>query len=763
MPNGNERSARLTGLARFDAAAPAVAGAGTRPVLIHAVTSDPSAAGDPPAPPPVRMGAASLAVLAAGGAPRFAGAAAPIAARDWAVPLLDPDLARAIDQFRTPDAGQPRGALHLPTMISPTAAPTDQTPFEDPDDSSKHYWLGGGFQVATRIDGTSQAKWVELRPGDGGGFALEAHLSAQSSGPPPSGALPVPGTVPTRCFLRATVQGMVREWDFDEVAVTGAVWRLLLKLDGDDALAQRDAVYRAMTESPDAKLVVRRSLTLAFLASPLPPRFPLWTRASTMTVDPQPFRPGIDRIDPPPAPTPAPPLYRAALTAVDSSVGFVFSKDLDKVVFAKLTDVGTTASGWNRLPVLWQPEADKPGRWHSYYQDRSEPRAVYFLPDEFRISRRPESPHRPWLNLTVLEGATKLSLGYVAVPVWDASRVAAAVPELKKQGAPADLPAPQLFAAGNAGLRLKLPKGDPSGGPGFVDQPGASVLTDSAINGNVTLSVDDFKGVFDALVDDDSDLLSGMVTVKVDDDSTSIPFTARANRFTGSLFDVETAPDSGSGGIRVTARNAIESPVHVAALPVTLLRAGQPVATQVQSTAPALPATIDASPDGNGGTIEVVATAQDGPTGDAEARCDLSQVQVRPDGDALLATILDSTVAAHATRDVNVHVLAAAFNPPAPPAGGGAAPPALLAVVVEFDTGPTANFVKGTSSDGSPFLTQKVTLQLPLKDFLLGHLTGAASQYRYRLNVITEAGARPPGDWQAYALPDLYVTLTGNG
>lgn len=740
MANGNLASMRLAALTLQPATA-------NRNVVIH--TMDAAAAGAlQPAPAQPNVGV------------MLAGATLEMQPQHL-VTVINPDLLRTIGDFGVQPQGVPRSALHLPTMITTDAAPTDQSAFEDPDDASKHYSLGG-FQLAMAVDGTTQVKWVELRPATGGaGFELEVHLASQ----PVSGSNPVPGNVTTRCFVHATVQGMIREWDFGEVTVTGTIWKLLLKLDGDDRLAQRDALYRAMTGAPDAKLIVRRSLSLASLLAappPFPPRFPRgpwFPRPIRRFPDGPPVildGPPVIRDDPGPH---TETLYRVSTVAIDSTVDFTFSPDLDKNVFAKVTGVGATPSGWNHLRVLWQPDPSQPGRWHSYYQDRAEPRAIYFLPDEFRIRRRPESPHRPWLSVTVLDDATKLSLGYVAVPEWDPARIAAAVPELERLGAPAALPSPQPFAAGNARLRLKLPKGDPSGGPGFVDQAGADIQTDAAVNGTVTLSIDDFKPVFDALVDDDSDLLSGTVDVVVDGDTTSIPFVARASRFSGPLFDVDVAPDAASGGAKVTVRNGIESSVRITALPVAFVRAGQPVASQVTSMAPPVPTTLTAAADGSGGAIEIVVVPQDGAVGDAQVQCDLSHVQVIVDGSALLDTILDDNAVAHATLDVNVHLLASAFNPPAAPASGGAARPALMAVVVEFETGQSASFEKAAPADGSPFLTQKVTLQLPPRDFLLGHLAGTAAQYRYRLMLVTDAGVQAPGGWQTYGLPDLYVVV----
>jgi hypothetical protein len=843
MPNGNAKPPLKADMVAANAAAARSAAITASPAYLHRVVLNPAEAISEQ--PVAKVDTTKLVERSL--------LATPNIAQQHSVQLIDPNLFRAIERFRTPEVGQPRSALHLPTLISNVAVPTDQTLFEDPDNPAKHYWLGGGFQIATRVDGATSSEWVELRPGDNGvGFTLDVNLSPHPPGVPPVGAELVPaGAVTTRFFLRATVQGMVRQWDFPSVAVTGRNWNLRLQLDGEDALVQLHLIYRAMTESPDAKLIIRRSLMLAV---PSPPvivssgegvlrgtyLFSFDTGAETSSrsasdvwweqqtnVERQLVPDGIAKIvnlgvgdfdsitlddlrgraygrapicgnanasnqlvvgDVFAVQTlghnyakvqvleyaynlklrwvtyAALPVYRVAETAVDSPVDFAFSKDLDKGVFAKLTtDVGPTASGWNHYKVLWQPKPDTPGTFSYYFQDRSQPFAIYFLPDEFRIQRRPESPHRPWLNLTVLDDGAKMSLGYIAVPVWDGARVAAAVAELKKQGAPPALQSLYPFPAGNAHLRLKLPKGDPSGGPGFVDQPTASVQTESAINGNVTLPVDDFKAVFDALVNDDSDLLSGFVDVTVDSDKMSIPFTVRASHFAGSLFDVETAADAASGGIKVTVRNAIESPIRVDALPVTLLREGQPVATRVVSTAPALPATIAAGPDGKGGTVEVVVTAQDGAAGDAKVLCDFSKVQVLPDSNALLDTILDPAIQGHAARDVTVNVPAVVFTPP-PPASGGAAPPAPLAIQVEFEVGPTAaTFVAPPHPEGSPLLTQVVHLRLPLHDFLLGQLAGTASRYRYRVRVIFATGDKV-GDLQTDSIDQLFIAVpVGNG
>jgi hypothetical protein len=688
--------------------------------------------------------------------------------RQQAIMMVNPALLHVVDLFQQPQVPVPASQIHKPTLLCVTSPPNDQTQFQDPDVLSKRYSFGGGFRIATAVDGVTQRKWVEFRPDDDGkGYTLEVHLNSQTPTPMPGGVEPIPASVPVtmRCFLQANVSGSVMTWDFGQVAVSGSVWTLTLQLTGDSAMADRDKIYAAMTKPPYAQLVIRRSLSLATLLPPPGP--PYWLslagggfvrRQMDGTADTVPTADEVRAaagsagamIMRPPQPKPPQPmpLYRVAVSAIDSSVNFAFDPVLDQAVFAKLTGVGTSPSGWNRFKLLWQPDAGKPGTWHNYYQDRSQPRAIYFLPDEFLVQRRPASPHRPWLNLSILEDGSKISLGYVAVPVWDAARTDAATSALKAtNGVPADLPALQPFAAGNATLRMNLPKGDPSGGPGFVAQPAASVQTDSAINGNVTLSVDDFKPVFDALVSDDSALLMGKVDVVIDGQTTSIDFTARASRFTGPVLDVDTAADATSGGIALAFRNAIESPVLVSALPVTLNVGQQPVPTQLVSVAPPFdpktPTKLLAGPNGQGEAINLVVARtapKDPPAGDSTAAWDVSQVAVQPDGDALLNTILDASIDAHSVRDVKVNLPTVLFKAPSgappPPAGTPPAPDAI-AIQVEFEAGPTAaTFYAPQASDTSPLVNQVVHLRTPLRDFLSGQLSGTASQYRYRVRKI---------------------------
>ena len=72
---------------------------------------------------------------------------------------------------------------------------------------------------------------------------------------------------------------------------------------------------------------------------------------------------------------------------------FFFDATLHGYVFEGLGTVIPGASrGLQRTQVSWN------GRSYSYYQDDRSRNLFYYLPDTFKIARRPEAPHRPLLS-----------------------------------------------------------------------------------------------------------------------------------------------------------------------------------------------------------------------------------------------------------------------------------------------------------------------------------------------------------------------------
>jgi hypothetical protein len=449
----------------------------------------------------------------------------------------------------------------------------------------------------------------------------------------------------------------------------------------------------------------------------------------------------LDATNSPERSVPGEALYARSNATVESCLDFRFDKDLDRSVFAKLTGIpGTADSGWNHLQVPWQPDPSKPPRDHFYFQDRMDATAVYFLPDEFRI-KRDEASHLPLLSVSVLGDGSRLSLSYVAVPVWDPKRIEAALPQLQRVGVPREVTALRLFAAGNATLRLKLPNGDPQGGPGLVDQSKASVQTDLAISGNVNLAKDDFAAVFRDLLTSASGYLSGEVVVVVDEHTIRLPFVSRATQFVGEVLEVAVDYASATA-LKLTARNVIESPVVIKKLPILLQRNDKEVALRSSSPTPALPVTLAPANEEHpiGEEVELLLESTDGSL-NGTLLYDLSQVTVEVDGDALFNCILDQTLAVHQTRELQINILASLLPPPP-------SPQAQVNVEVELlGSSGVVIFTSGAPPEGSLFFAKSLLLQIPLRELLLGKTHAAELQNRYRLRYFTAAGPERTGDW----------------
>ena len=217
----------------------------------------------------------------------------------------------------------------------------------------------------------------------------------------------------------------------------------------------------------------------------------------------------------------------------------------------------------------------------------------YFLPDAYAIARLASSPHSPALNITTSgsDPATlSITLTFLALPVWDPGRVAAAAsapagPLLSNFGI-SKITSLSILPATTTQLVLNLPSTDPSAGNAPVPVANATIDTANGIRGSVTLSLAQFQQVYDALFVTPSVLLSGKVNVTVDQDTEPVPFSGSASDFAGNILDTSLSYDPSANQLSVVATNAIESPIQVTALPVTLSQGGSTVPMNVASISP---------------------------------------------------------------------------------------------------------------------------------------------------------------------------------
>lgn len=717
---------------------------------------------------------------------------------------------------------QPRGSFHLPTLISPVAAPNDGTLFEEPQDGSKKHYLPT-YTIATAADGSYH---VSLEP-IGKAYQLVVHLAENTK---PEHAIGVRiDDAPTRYWLTATLRGQNRSFEVQEVQ-DGKTLKLTL------AIAQKpdlDWIFQAMT-SPEsgAQLMLTRNLNLALLGP---------MQAAVPAIPPRPAQPAVPAVPGRPAIPARPPLFRAipaiparparpaipafpgrpaqpavqlfhlnATTAINTDIPFnIFVKELDQNVFAQVeSGVAGKPAPWTIVRIPWKAAS------YPYYQDRSQPDQFYYLPDAFKIARNSSAQGAPALTVQS-NGQTAdsvvLTLSYQAVPVWSSDRIAAAQEWLVTNGR-STAPQLALFDASNAALSLKLPPQDPNTPAVLVPQPGAQVQIFPGIKGSVTMKLAQFQQVYDALFDDVSDLFTGQVTVTVNQDATpeseAIPFIARAADFVGDI--VKSTPSLELGGnLSCTLTNEIESPIHIDTLSAVLIRDGVSVPATIVQAAPPLPVDLipaSAVKSQASAVVSLIVTfqIQPGQTVDQSTKVvfDYSGTRVIPDAKAIWLAIMTNHVVEPAVRPITVKLLAAVLAPapaPAPQpmptastaaagtsAGAGTAPSAsstapsaptsdaapapsattsdtspepILAVSVEFEgQSKTADFGSGDPADSSGFINKIVNLSVPIEQFVLHEAD--TGKYRYRVHLITRHGQKT-GEWSSDdSSPDtLYITV----
>jgi hypothetical protein len=629
-------------------------------------------------------------------------------------------------QFQPPPSpGQVRTSFDLPTLISPATAATPDMLFSAPRDPAKSFFLTH-YGIAIAPGAGPRAQWVSLES-TAAGYRLTVHLIDTTQTALSTGNTRItPGAV--RYLITASLQGRAVNWDLTPApSPSGAALTLVLEL-GD--FASRDLLYAAMTDmASQARLIVRNQLDLAL------PSFP-----------------------PPQA-------YMRATVGVDVTIPFVFSKELDGNVFAGLHDVSGTLPPWNVCAVNWN------GRRYTYYQATNQPTQVYFLPDAFKIGRQTTLPRRPALAVTA-EGADmasmQMTLSYLAAPIWDPQRIAAAGPELQKTLALAGPPSLALFQATGTTLLLNLPSADPATGATLTEQKNALIDLTAGVQGSVTMGVAQFRDIYNALFDSRSALLSGEVRVTIDTDTAHIPFSARIDDMAGAVLDIHSEVDTNTNSLSVVLSNAIESPVHIEALSGVIYRGDTPIASSIVGMTPTPPTDLaPAGADPNkapaGKMTVTLAPAPTTPTVDktCTGQIDMSKVIVVADPTATWHAMMRNQSVTPVSRTVTLKLVAATLTGTAP-AGTPKPDPkdTVLAVQVVFENGQTATFeAEATQTAGQAgFLNQVVKLGVPLEAFILNN--SPMDTYKYRTDVVTGDGRTRQGDWVTDNRDTLFIVVS---
>ncbi|KAM3090453.1 hypothetical protein ACKFKF_34795 [Phormidesmis sp. 146-12] len=436
-------------------------------------------------------------------------------------------------------------------------------------------------------------------------------------------------------------------------------------------------------------------------------------------------------------------LFREVTRVVDDAVNrnpFVFPVSLYPYIFK-----GITGAIDNRFkPDLRQVDG------HSYYQDPVQRYIFYYLPDRFKLARRPESPHYPMVSIRFFstDGSAEeiqVTIEYWAYPFVDATRLALAAIKLNKYitgSLPADVPGLvfQPLLADKPRLFLGLPQADGS----LINKECPEVLVElrTGFRDSRTLSLQAFQSVYDALFSGTTQLFQGQIRVDFPDGpSEIIPFSAQMDDLVGEHFDYSKEIDAINGVVKVTLKNAIESPIRIDRLSASLRHGDTQIPGVMNSLSVGLPAELK---PGEGISFTVTPKEAIASTVLSDVVFDLSGVKVLPDQAAVWRSILRPDSPARYKRLIAVTTSKGVFG-------------AQIAVIlVNFKHGDSCDFNR---DDPRAQPTAAIKVLTPISDLILRKEDFGT--YEYRITLILKNGQKvqdPLNQWRTETSERLWIT-----
>lgn len=690
--------------------------------------------------------------------------------------LTNPGLARVraelssgvLDLLRPSAPGYPRNEASLP--VSEDVEPADTTLFEDPADPARKLYL-------PRYRLREQSGRYEIRvaaSGDGGwrlSVGLE-RLPAPELGDAARGAAELPHQIAVFFRYRAgPANAIEKRVDFTEIVPDDRGVTVATRL----ALGERDSLLQALQSNAGApQLVVRRAIEVAArLPAQNGGRKPqlLVRREAALAATARPLaREALDaeplaalhlarvrapirppRPEPPPTEPPPQPRYHTVRRALDDLADpdpFVLDPQLHRYFYEGAAGLGGSgAAGFRRIVVPF-PEGAAEARFHAYFQDQSEPSVFYYLPDGFKLARRDVPPFFPQMVVRIaapdgaLEQAT-VTVDYVVEPSVDPARLLAALAALRREIPAAVAPdaEPELRPLqATARLRLWLPG---PAGAALQELPDVGIDLANGFLHSVTLPLDAFRQVYAAAYSRDAtSLFTGQVLVETGLSTPEpVPLTVRFADAEGEVFDAIEQPEVDGASLSVRLRNAIESPLRIAALPVRLRRGDAEVEARIAGATFELP--VDLQP-GEEIAFRVSPAAPLGGEGPPDAIFDTSRVEVLPDPERILPVISDTSVPAQYLRQIEVMTLPELL-------GETGDPQSVLLINVEFKGGGSVRLSRETTS-------AQAQVRLPLLDLLLGR--DVEGRYAFKQQVIRRNGARAEdAEWREATFGLLVVPV----
>ncbi|MDQ5871163.1 MAG: hypothetical protein M3547_03050 [Acidobacteriota bacterium] len=688
-----------------------------------------------------------------------------------AMRLVNPALAVAIANIQLPVTGVTRDKITVP--VCSAAEASDEVLFEDPAEPGRKLYLPRYRLAVGIVDG--QERYLASLAPSGSLWSLSLRLEKYA---PPTVSTESAEELPHKIqvllnyrILGAT--GIQKSLEFQEVTEQGGGIRAVLSV---SSLKEQTDLLLALTD-PDlaASLVVRRLLNVAIPAPPTDQRDhrgraaafrPAFRPGIAHAVLATPVRPvhvvhpGIDLVHAvvlPAPPTTPPPLYREVSRTLDNRADpdpLFFHPDLHPYIFAAVPAISSAQGpGLRNWPVRWK------GKSRSYFQEQARSWFFYYLPDAFKFARRPQSPHTPLMSVRIdspdgSTEATRVTLNYCAVPFVEPGRLEAASEELRSEISdplPPGVEGPvfELVNSESIQFRLSLPRGNPAEGP-FQVRKDTLVNIQSGLVDSLDQTLDQFQSIFDAMADTTgaAQLLTGVVEVEVGGGTReTIPFQGRMNDLVGEIFDYSESQDPVTGGVKASLLNAIESPVRIKTLDVSLERGGARVPGRIEEIS-AIRGTevMDKFPlelaPGEELRLLIVPSTPIGGEGALDALFDLDGVEVVPDREAIWNAIVGD-LAPEYSKSLKVKTLKRVFEPPA-----GGVDSQVVEVDVKFEGGNTVEL-------SAEKLESVATVKFPISDIVVEKVD--SGEYRYRVTAVRNNGAKT-GEWQTDVTEVLHIT-----
>lgn len=417
---------------------------------------------------------------------------------------------------------------------------------------------------------------------------------------------------------------------------------------------------------------------------------------------------------------PQPSEYLVKAQELDQAVQpapFTFPYSLHSYIFQGIAPDNGASRGLIRYRLQSQ------GKFHTYLQDSGNLKVVYCFPDEFKIARRQEAPFTPFITVRVASQTstqnTDVLFDYVVAPYTNPQRLrearSALLAETRFGATTVEF---QPFLTSDVRFFIDRPT---ERGAVQEERTGVSLVLQNLIKDSLVMNLPDFRLLFDALQRDTASLFVGRIEIEVPGENKEvIPFTARLDDLVGEMF-LYSAEAASDGNYNVSLLNAIESPIQINNLDVSLYLGGENLSAKTQG----LDFPVENLASGAKVDFKVVPEAPLPDSQIPEMRFSLQEVQVLPDSPVIWDSILDRTTIEY-FKMITVKAIPSLFTPVT-----GREDEQIAVILVEFQGGGTAELT-------AVKLEATVKIDYPIDNVILRNTIDES--YAYTVTIIRANG-----------------------